>query len=170
MHVHIHNELDNVDQPMNQAEWDATGIAGHRVTIGSTPEDFLAQAKTVEALIAPTRGLKKLDLFATPKLRLLQLTSAGVDSLQPFDRIPPDVLIMNNRGTHGDKAGEYALMAILMLVSCEFASWFLESVVVEYMRWLPNGKSSYTATLVPPSIPELLAHAQVQRRKALNLV
>jgi glyoxylate/hydroxypyruvate reductase A len=117
MHVHIHNELDNVDQPMNQAEWDATGIAGHRVTIGSTPEEFLAQAKTVEALIAPTRGLKKLDLFATPKLRLLQLTSAGVDSLQPFDHIPPGVLIMNNRGTHSDKAGEYALMAILMLVN-----------------------------------------------------
>jgi glyoxylate/hydroxypyruvate reductase len=117
MHIHLHNELDNIDKPMDQAEWDEAGIAGHRLTIGSTPEEFLAQAETVEGLIAPTRGLKKLDLFAAPKLRLLQLTSAGVDSLQPFDRIPPDVLIMNNRGVHGDKAGEYALMAILMLVN-----------------------------------------------------
>jgi glyoxylate/hydroxypyruvate reductase A len=117
MHVHIHNELDQYDKPMDHAEWDEAGIAGHRVTIGSTPEEFLAQAETVEALIAPTRGMKKLDLFAAPKLRLLQLTSAGVDSLQPFDRIPPNVLIMNNRGVHGDKAGEYALMAILMLVN-----------------------------------------------------
>jgi phosphoglycerate dehydrogenase-like enzyme len=117
MHIHIHNELDKVDKPMDQAEWEEASIAGHRVTIGSTTEEFLAQAETVEAVIAPTRGLKKLDLFAAPKLRLLQLTSAGVDSLQPFDRIPPDVLIMNNRGTHSDKAGEYALMAILMLVN-----------------------------------------------------
>jgi phosphoglycerate dehydrogenase-like enzyme len=117
MHIHIHNELDNLDKPMDQAEWDEAGIAGHRVTIGGTPEEFLAQAETVEALIAPTRGLKKLDLFAAPKLRLLQLTSAGVDGLQPFDRIPPEVVIMNNRGVHSDKAGEYALMAILMLVN-----------------------------------------------------
>jgi glyoxylate/hydroxypyruvate reductase len=117
MHIHIHNELDNLDKPMDQAEWDEAGIAGHHVTIGGTPEEFLAQAETVEALIAPTRGLKKLDLFAAPKLRLLQLTSAGVDGLQPFDRIPPEVVIMNNRGVHSDKAGEYALMAILMLVN-----------------------------------------------------
>jgi phosphoglycerate dehydrogenase-like enzyme len=117
MHIHIHNELDNLDTPMDQAACDEAGLAGHRVIIGGTPEEFLAQAETVEALIAPTRGLKKLDLFAAPKLRLLQLTSAGVDSLQPFDRIPPEVLIMNNRGVHSDKAGEYALMAILMLVN-----------------------------------------------------
>jgi glyoxylate/hydroxypyruvate reductase len=117
MHVHIHNELDQLDKPMDQAEWDEVGIPGHRVTFGSTPEAFLAQAETVDALIAPTRGMKKLDLFAAPKLRLLQLTSAGVDSLQPFDRIPPAVVITNNRGTHSDKAGEYALMAILMLVN-----------------------------------------------------
>jgi glyoxylate/hydroxypyruvate reductase len=117
MHIHIHNELDGFDKPMDEAEWEAAGIPGHRVTIGFTPEAFLAQAETVEAVIAPTRGVKKLDLFAAPKLRLLQLTSAGVDSLQPFDRIPADVVIMNNRGTHSDKAGEYALMAILMLVN-----------------------------------------------------
>jgi glyoxylate/hydroxypyruvate reductase len=117
MHIHIHNELDGFDKPMDAAEWAEAEIPGHRVTIGATPEDFLAQAETVEALIAPTRGLKKLDLFAAPKLRLLQFTSAGVDSQHPFDHIPADVVIMNNSGTHGDKAGEYALMAILMLVN-----------------------------------------------------
>ena len=51
---------------MNHAAWGEAGIAGHHVTIGSTPEEFLAQAETVEALIAPTRGMKKLDLFAAP--------------------------------------------------------------------------------------------------------
>ncbi len=117
MHLHIHNELDGFDKPMDEAEWAAAEIPGHRVTIGFSSEDYLAQAGTVEAMIAPTRGLKKLDLFAAPQLRLLQLTSAGVDSLQPFDSIPADVVIMNNRGTHSDKAGEYALMAILMLVN-----------------------------------------------------
>jgi phosphoglycerate dehydrogenase-like enzyme len=31
--------------------------------------------------------------------------------------IPPGVMLLNNRGTHSDKAGEYAAMAILMLVN-----------------------------------------------------
>ncbi len=47
----------------------------------------------------------------------MQSTSAGVDALQPFNMIPPQALLLNNRGTHAAKAGEYALMAILMLVN-----------------------------------------------------
>ena len=30
---------------------------------------------------------------------------------------PPDVLLLNNRGTHAAKAGEFALMALLMLAA-----------------------------------------------------
>jgi len=117
MHIHIHNEPRGMDQAIDAATFEAAGISGHHVTFGQNAADFLAQAATLEALVAPPWELRRLDLFAAPKLKLLQSTSAGVDRLQPFDMIPPGVILMNNRGVHGEKAGEYALMAILMLVN-----------------------------------------------------
>jgi phosphoglycerate dehydrogenase-like enzyme len=117
MHIHIHNEPGGIDLPITLGDLAAAGIAGHHVTIGSEPEDFNAQAATVEALVAPPWELKRFDLFAAPRLRLVQTTSAGVDSLAPFDRIPGTAILANNRGTHAEKAGEYALMAMLMLVN-----------------------------------------------------
>jgi len=118
MHIHIHNETRGPDLPITPALWEAAGIpGGHRVTYGRTAAAYLAEAPTIEALIAPPWEFKKLDLFAAPHLKLLQSTSAGVDSLAPFTNIPADVILMNNRGTHADKAGEYALMAMLMLVN-----------------------------------------------------
>ncbi len=117
MHIHIHNEPRGMDQPINESVWAAAGITGHHVTFGQNQADFMAQTASLEVLIAPPWELRRLDLFAAPKLKLLQSTSAGVDRLQPFDSIPPGVILVNNRGTHADKAGEYALMAILMLVN-----------------------------------------------------
>jgi phosphoglycerate dehydrogenase-like enzyme len=117
MHIHIHNDPHGVDKPMRKPDWDAAGITGHHVTFGETPADFAAQAATVEVLITPPWEIKRLDLFAAPALKLVQSTSAGVDILHPFDRIPAHVHLLNNRGTHAEKAGEYALMAILMLVN-----------------------------------------------------
>jgi glyoxylate/hydroxypyruvate reductase A len=117
MHIHIHNEPQGLDTPITPDALAAAGITGHHVTFGTTNDEFLAQAATVEAVIAPPWHLKKLDLFAAPKLRLAQSTSAGVDSLAPFNKIPRQVLLLNNRGTHADKAGEYALFAILALVN-----------------------------------------------------
>jgi glyoxylate/hydroxypyruvate reductase A len=117
IHIHIHNEADGLDDPITPAEVAAAGLAGHRITYGATAADFLAQAATVEALVLPPWEVKKMDLFAAPNLRLVQSTSAGVDSLQPFAMFPPGVMLANNRGTHAAKAGEYALMAILMLVN-----------------------------------------------------
>lgn len=117
MHIYIHNEPRGFYLPITEALWQATGITGHRLTIGSSAAEFAAVAATVEALIIPPYEIKRLDLSAAPNLKLIQSTSAGVDSLRPFDMIPPGVLLLNNRGTHSDKAGEYAAMAILMLVN-----------------------------------------------------
>jgi phosphoglycerate dehydrogenase-like enzyme len=117
MHIHIHNDLDGIDKPISQAAWDAAGIPGQHVTFGSTAAAFNAQAPTLEILIAPPWKLRQLDLFTAPHLKMLQTTSAGLDMLSPFTSIPPGVLIVNNRGTHAAKGGEYCLMAILMLVN-----------------------------------------------------
>jgi glyoxylate/hydroxypyruvate reductase A len=117
MHIHIHNDVTNIDLPIDEATWQAAGISGHVVTFGETPEAFAAVADRVEVLVTSPWVLRRLDLFAAPRLRVIQSTSAGVDTLHPFDHIPAHIEIWNNRGTHAQKAGEYALMAILMLVN-----------------------------------------------------
>jgi phosphoglycerate dehydrogenase-like enzyme len=125
MHIHIHNDITTIDLPIDAQTWAAAEIEGHHVTFGDTPAHFADVADSVELLITPPWVLKRLDLHSAPKLRVIQSTSAGVDALQPFDHIPAHVEIWNNRGTHAEKAGEYALMAILMLVNLipRFASY-----------------------------------------------
>jgi phosphoglycerate dehydrogenase-like enzyme len=48
-------------------------------------------------------------------LSLLQLTSAGVEHLLPFDWLPPHVALANASGVHAPKVEEWATMVFLML-------------------------------------------------------
>jgi phosphoglycerate dehydrogenase-like enzyme len=48
---------------------------------------------------------------------LLFVTNAGLDKLAPFDWLPQGVALLNNRGTHAVKSGEFGIMAVLMLAS-----------------------------------------------------
>jgi phosphoglycerate dehydrogenase-like enzyme len=120
MHIHFHDSLDHDKLPMLPRDWaDAARLAGplgegHKVTFGT---DFAAVRDTVEVIIAPPYRLQQIDLFAAPNLKLIQSTYAGMDSLYPFDNIPKTALLLNNRGVHGKRAGEYAAMAILMLTN-----------------------------------------------------
>ena len=50
-----------------------------------------------------------------PRLRWIQLTSAGVEHLRPFDWVPRGLALSNNSGVHGPKAAEFAGTAVLML-------------------------------------------------------
>jgi phosphoglycerate dehydrogenase-like enzyme len=50
-----------------------------------------------------------------PRLAWIHHPSAGVDPLMPFDWLPPDIVLTNNRGVHGAKAEEFIRMAITML-------------------------------------------------------
>ena len=117
MHIHIHNLPGGIDEPINEAAMLAAGITGHRLSFGVGPRDFAAVAAEVDVLITPPWGLQEFNLARAPRLRLIQSTSAGVDSLLRLRIVPPHVLLANNRGIHSQKAGEYALMAILMLVN-----------------------------------------------------
>jgi glyoxylate/hydroxypyruvate reductase A len=58
-----------------------------------------------------------LTPLAAPRLQTIFINAAGVDKLAPFDWLPPGVLLLNNRGTHAPKAGEYIAMAVLMLAA-----------------------------------------------------
>ena len=46
---------------------------------------------------------------------MIHITGAGVEHLCPMDWVPEGVTVVNNRGAHADKAGEYGLMSVLML-------------------------------------------------------
>ncbi len=50
-----------------------------------------------------------------PRLEWIHIIGAGVEHLRPLDWLPPGVKLVNNRGVHAPKAGEFAAMAILML-------------------------------------------------------
>ena len=59
----------------------------------------------------PTENLAEI----APKLKWIHCIGAGVEHLYPMDWLPEGVTLTNNKGAHADKAGEFALMAILML-------------------------------------------------------
>ena len=59
----------------------------------------------------PTANLAEI----APQLKWIHCIGAGVEHLCPMDWVPEGVTITNNKGAHADKAGEFALMAVLML-------------------------------------------------------
>jgi phosphoglycerate dehydrogenase-like enzyme len=48
-------------------------------------------------------------------LRLVHSTSAGVEALLPLNWLPEACVLTNSSGVHADKAGEFGLLALLML-------------------------------------------------------
>jgi glyoxylate/hydroxypyruvate reductase len=49
------------------------------------------------------------------RLKFIHLIGAGVEHLRPLDWLPPSITLTNNRGVHRQKAGEFILMALLLL-------------------------------------------------------
>lgn len=123
MRIHLQSHRSPHNFPLDQAEWDAAAArtpdmaAGHEITFGDTAEAFAAAAGTMEVLVSQTAALAEMVPFDAPKLKLVYCTSAGLEKLAPFDWLPPGVPILNNRGTHAVKAGEFGLMALLMLAN-----------------------------------------------------
>ena len=123
MRIHVQNLASTSNFPVTPAQWDAACArapdvsAGHEVSFGDTPEAFAAAMRDAEALVSHTAAVAKLFPADAPKLRVIFCTSAGLDRLAPFTWLPDGVALLNNRGTHGAKAGEYGIMALLMLAS-----------------------------------------------------
>jgi phosphoglycerate dehydrogenase-like enzyme len=105
------------------AIWDAAAARapdiglGQTVSLGTTPADFAAAMQDAEALVTDVSVIKALFPCEAPHLKLIFLTNAGLDRLAPFTWLPPGVVLMNNRGTHAVKSGEFAIMSILMLAN-----------------------------------------------------
>jgi phosphoglycerate dehydrogenase-like enzyme len=87
------------------------------LSFGHDAAGFAAGMADAEVLIGSTAQLARRFPVAAPALRLISCTSSGMDKLMPFDWLPPGVALLNNRGAHGPKLGEYVLMALLMLAA-----------------------------------------------------
>jgi glyoxylate/hydroxypyruvate reductase len=123
MRIHIHNPVDDpmflFDRPMWEAAVARAGDigTGHHVTIGDTEADFAAGIVDAEVLITDVVTAATQFPCAAPNMKLLMLTSAGLDKLAPFDWLPPHAALLNNAGVHNQKAGEFTLMSLLMLAN-----------------------------------------------------
>jgi phosphoglycerate dehydrogenase-like enzyme len=74
-------------------------------------EKSMANSDILLAWNFPTQNLKKIS----PNLKWIHVVSAGVEHLLPLDWMFDDLVLTNSSGAHAKKAGEYGLMAVLML-------------------------------------------------------
>lgn len=121
MRIHIQNPPDDPAFTITPALWAEAaaraGAAGHALSFGTTAADFAAAIAEAEALVGDKDILRPLLPADAPRLKLVFVTNAGLDNLAPFDWLPPGAALCNNRGTHTEKAGEFGLMAVLMLAN-----------------------------------------------------
>lgn len=123
MRIHIQNPVDDPLFMFSRSMWDAAAArapdvgAGHDVTIGDSDADFVAGIAEAEALVTEIGVVWAKFPCNAPKLKLLFITNAGLDALAPFDWLPPGVTLLNNAGVHSVKAGEFAIMSVLMLAN-----------------------------------------------------
>jgi len=123
MRIHLQNPDGDPLFDFSRTMWDAAVArapdigSGHDVSLGVTPADFIAGMRDAESLVTDASVIKALFPCSAPNLKLLFLTNAGLDKLAPFGWLPPGVVLMNNRGTHAAKSGEFAIMSILMLAN-----------------------------------------------------
>ena len=76
-------------------------------------DSSMADADVLLTWDLPTENLATI----APKLKWIHCIGAGVEHMLPMDWIPEGVTITNNKGVHAAKAGEFGLMAVLMLHS-----------------------------------------------------
>jgi phosphoglycerate dehydrogenase-like enzyme len=123
MRIHIQNPADDPLFLFTRAMWDAACLrapdvsTGHEVTIGDSNADFADGIAEAEVLITEVGVVAAQFPCPAPRLKLLFITNAGLDRLAPYDWVPSGVTLLNNAGVHAVKAGEFAIMSVLMLAN-----------------------------------------------------
>jgi glyoxylate/hydroxypyruvate reductase A len=123
MRIHVQNPRDDPLFHISPETWYAAAVRageidqGHEVSFADDAAGFAAAMAEAEALVGDKDAVRALMPCPAPRLRVVFLTSAGLDNLAPFDWLAPGVMLLNNRGAHATKAGEFGIMALLMLAS-----------------------------------------------------
>lgn len=125
MRLHIQNSEHDPAFAFTPAQWQAAikrnpDMAEVDLSISSDESGFDQALVEAEVLLTwvniVARRFRDGRLKDTaPRLKIISCNSAGVDRLAPFDWLPKDVILLNNSGIHSDKAGEFGIMALLML-------------------------------------------------------
>lgn len=144
MRIHVQNPADETVFPITPQQWAAAvarapDMADLQVSFADDDAGFAAAMAEAEAIVTwtkvvHTRFPKGALPGVAPKLRTIFCTSAGLDRLAPFDWLPDSVTLLNNRGTHAAKAGEFGIMALLMLAN--HLPWFAHDA--RQGRWAPR--------------------------------
>jgi glyoxylate/hydroxypyruvate reductase A len=121
VHLHIDNdtsldEVFEVTRPrINASLRKFPGLAKRlKITLEDDGRRLDENLKTADVLFGWNFNRKNLAARA-PRLRWIHAPGAGINHFLPFDWLPANVEFTNNRGIHGARAHEYAIMAILML-------------------------------------------------------
>ena len=77
-------------------------------------EHFAESMQTSDVLVTWDFPTENFSLVA-PQLKFIHIIGAGVEHLCPMDWVPNGVQVVNNRGVHAAKGGEFGLMSVLML-------------------------------------------------------
>ncbi len=85
-----------------------------RITLEDDGRRLDEHLRTAEVLFGWNFNRRNLAERA-PRLRWIHAPGAGINHFLPFDWLPGHVAFTNNRGIHGERAHEYAIMAVLML-------------------------------------------------------
>lgn len=93
-----------------------------RVTLGRDGDILDEALKTADFMINSSPPRDALGLRA-PRLRWIQTTGAGIESLLPLDWLPEKTVLTNNSGAHAAKAEDSCAMALLML-NCRLPQMF----------------------------------------------
>jgi glyoxylate/hydroxypyruvate reductase A len=121
--IHFHVENARALGPVFEAtpERVAAALARHpalgqklRVTIGYDGDIIERELATAQVIFAWNFDRRNLAQRA-PHLKWVHAHGAGVNHLMPLDWLPPGAVLTNSRGVHGERASEYAVMALLML-------------------------------------------------------
>ncbi len=121
MRIHIQNPPPDDLFVITRQQWEDAAARrpdvgrGHDISYGDSDDGFARGIADAELLIGTPGTLKGRSLAGAAKLKLVFVMAAGMDKLMPFDWLPPGVALLNNRGAHGPKMREFALMALAML-------------------------------------------------------
>ena len=121
MRIHIQNPAPDDLFVITQQQWDDAVARrpdvgrGHDVSYADSDAGFANGIADAELLVGTPGTLKGRVLEGAAKLKMVFVMAAGMDKLMPFDWLPPGVALLNNRGAHGPKMREFALMALAML-------------------------------------------------------
>ena len=79
-------------------------------------DNFTSSMADADVLLTWDMPMDNLSEVA-PNLKWIHCIGAGVEHMLPMDWLPEQVTLTNNKGVHAAKAGEFGLMAVLMLHS-----------------------------------------------------